>query len=501
MNFATVDRVALITGANSGVGLMTAKGLAALGWRVIIACRSPIKAKRAIAYLSTTNIEFLPLDLASLDSVERLVKLFTNKGLNLDLLINNAGIFSQRGITQDGFELIWGTNYLGHFYLTHLLLEKAPISRILIIASDLALQAQFIDWWRLRQETPLNFLPFYNFSKLCLLLLAQNLTERGVNVNSVHPGFVQSNITPGHRLSKYLGLGISPEVSAQGIVELATAPISGKFLNYQGKAMQLSALATNSDLAQRLWEKSLNWCKMSQSQSIYGPFSLSMSPEVVSQATETIIKDVLPVKPSLGKLSAFKGQLGSFFLSLVEHSRKQFHMERHLDSPVVRSLCEDPKLLEKLREYLGPDLVLWRSELWLNDVSKRLIPLWHNDCYHKLIATEGKTIHVYIALTEVNAQNGFEYIPRDKVIGDLQIKMRDPFSGNPFFELPTQLEQQALPVVLQPGEFILFTDDLIHRSLVNQSDRFRLSLTLRFGQGDLQLLSNYSSQSAQLVHL
>lgn len=175
-------------------------------------------------------------------------------------------------------------------------------------------------------------------------------------------------------------------------------------------------------------------------------------------------------------------------------------MERHLDSPVVRSLCEDPNLLEKLREYLGPDLVLWRSELWLNDVSKRLIPLWHCDRYHKLIATAGKTVHVYIALTEVNPQNGFEYIPTDQISQNLPVKMRDPFSGNPFFDLSPELEQQALPVILQPGEFILFTDELIHRSLPNQSSTARLSLTLRFGQGDLKLLSNYSSHQAELVY-
>lgn len=510
MNRPSQQRVALITGGNSGVGLMTARGLAKLGWRVIIACRSPVKANHAVTYLSQVtgnpHAEYFPLDLASFDSVSRCVELLASKGLSLDLLINNGGIFARRGITKDGFELTWGTNYLGHFWLTYLLLEKSLLcnsSRIVMIASDLALQAKPIDWWRLRRETPVNFLPFYNFSKLCLLSLTQQLSERGVSVNSIHPGFVQSNITLGHRLSKYLGLGISPEVSAQGIIDLATSSSweRGKFFNYQGKEMPFSPLASDAAFGKQLWNQSLNWCTNSQTQDIYGPYSLSLSAEAITEVTQIILKDVLPFKPPKKKLSLFKGQLGSIFLSLVEHSKQQFNMERHLDSPVVRSLCDDPNLLETLKAYLGPDLVLWRSELWVNEVSKRLIPLWHRDCYHKLIATAGKTVHVYIALTEVNAQNGFEYIPKDKITEDLPVKMRDPFSGNPFFELPSELEKHAVPVVLKPGEFILFTDELIHRSLVNNSDRLRLSLTLRFGQGDLKLLSNYSSHRAELVYL
>ncbi len=513
MSRTSEEKIALITGGNSGIGLMTAKTLAEKGWSVIIACRSRLKAQNALNYLSATSqkVYFFPLDLASLDSVSQCVKLVENQQIVLNLLINNGGIFSQKGITKDGFELIWGTNYLGHFWLTYLLLEKSLISskgRILMIASDLALQAKPLDWSSLRRETPFNFLPFYNFSKLSLLWLTQelspNLRKTGITVNSIHPGFVQSNITLGHRLSKYLGLGISGEKSAQGIVDLATGTrwegITGKFWNYQGKEMLCSPLANDSALSKELWDKSLDWCKTSQDQDIHGPYPLSLSPEAISKATEVILQEVLPFKPSRGKVSLSKGRLGSFFLRLVENSQGQFHMERHLDSEVVRSLCADPNLLEKLREYLGPDLVLWRSELWLNNVSQRLIPLWHRDCYPKLISTGGKTVHVYIALTEVNPDNGFEYIPGEKIIGDLPVKMRDPFSGNPFFELSPQLEAQALPVVLRPGEFILFTDGLIHRSLVNRSDRPRLALTLRFGQKDLKLVSNYSSHQAQLVY-
>ncbi|MDF5718229.1 MAG: SDR family NAD(P)-dependent oxidoreductase, partial [Rhizonema sp. NSF051] len=91
-------QICLVTGGNSGVGLMTAVGLAKLGNHVFIACRAANKAAKAIDYIRQTtgnqNVEFLPLDLASLDSVRTCVRLFNDKNLPLHILVNNAGIFN-----------------------------------------------------------------------------------------------------------------------------------------------------------------------------------------------------------------------------------------------------------------------------------------------------------------------------------------------------------------------------------------------------------------------
>lgn len=253
---------------------MTASNLAKLGMQVIIGCRNPHKANKAITYLKKVTgnpqIEYLPLDLSSLDSVVEFVDMFEEKQLPLNLLINNAGLFNQRGITTDGFELIFSTNYLGHFLLTQSLLNKliyTENSCILMIASDLALKVSSLDWHKLTQRTPLNFLEAYSVSKLCLLLYSFKLSEliknKQVRVNSIHPGFVQSNITIGHRLSKYLGIGISPEVSAEGIVNIVNNPklatITGEFLNYKGEKMSLTSLAKDKQLANELWKKSKLW--------------------------------------------------------------------------------------------------------------------------------------------------------------------------------------------------------------------------------------------------
>ncbi|WP_313656601.1 SDR family NAD(P)-dependent oxidoreductase, partial [Planktothrix agardhii] len=116
-------QICLVTGGTSGIGLMTAVELVKQGNHVFIACRSEQKAQQAINYIiAQTNqgkVEFLPLDLASLDSIRACVNLFLERQLPLNILINNAGIFNQSGTTQEGFELIWGTNYLGHFLLTY----------------------------------------------------------------------------------------------------------------------------------------------------------------------------------------------------------------------------------------------------------------------------------------------------------------------------------------------------------------------------------------------
>ena len=147
---------------------------------------------------------------------------------------------------------------------------------------------------------------------------------------------------------------------------------------------------------------------------------------------------------------------------------------------------------ELAKECLGDKLLLWRSEIWVNYPSQQLIPFWHQDSYPHLLKGEGKSINVYIALTEVNERNGFEYIPNFQSTADVSVKMKDPFSGNHFFHLSEDLEQQAVSLVLRPGEFVLFTEQLMHRSVLNTSGQVRLSLTLRLTEPDVDIVPSYS---------
>ncbi|TAE99961.1 MAG: SDR family NAD(P)-dependent oxidoreductase [Oscillatoriales cyanobacterium] len=499
-------QVCLVTGGNSGVGLMTSLGLAKLGHHVFIACRSQEKATTAIAYIRETtgnpNIEYLPLNLASLESVRHCVKLFQDRNLPLHILVNNAGIFDARGMTQEGFELIWGTNYLGHFLMTYLLLYKIPDSapsRVIFVSSDLALKPTQIKWDLFVKKTPLNFIELYNQSKLCLLLLTRQLAQKltNVTVNAVHPGFVQSNITIGHRLSKYLGLGISPEKGAYSSLLCANSPefesITGKFLGRTGQEIKLPVLAQNNDLCRELWEKSLLWTGCTQavqkernnydaSDEIWGPYELNLNQDELATICDRIFQEVLPKPPVkvllTQALRAFlRFQFGSIVLLLVQCYKGQFYMERHLDSAAVLHLCQDENLLKILTAYLGDNLKLWRSELWANYPSRQLIPFWHRDIYPNLLSTE---------------TNGFEYISKSEV-EKCQVKITDPFSGNHFFRVPKEVEEKAIAVVLKPGEFILFTDRLVHRSIYNRSGKVRLSLTLRVAQPSIKVLPGYTS--------
>jgi ectoine hydroxylase-related dioxygenase (phytanoyl-CoA dioxygenase family) len=230
-----------------------------------------------------------------------------------------------------------------------------------------------------------------------------------------------------------------------------------------------------------------------------GPFPLAMSGDDVAAATRSIVEDVLPTAPRRNRLAWLAGLLwrrewGSIELLRFQWRTRHFFMERHLDSLVVRRLCNDPRLRQQLAAYLGDDLVLWRSEIWLSRPDECLIPDWHHDAYPLLLRGEGRTINAYIALTEVEADNGFEYLPSSLQAGPRLEEINvDRRSGNAFLRVPPDLERAAVPVRLRAGEFVLFPDDLIHRSVRNTSGRTRVSLTLRVATPSLRILRGYSS--------
>lgn len=199
-------RVALITGANTGIGLVTARVLAAHGAHVFIACRSAERAAPALAQIRSAsgnqNVEALSLDLGDLGSVRQCAQDFLARGLPLHLLINNAGLAGVRGLTASGFEMAFGVNHVGHFLLTQGLLpslQKAAPARIVTVASGAHARAKGIDWAAVRQPThTVAGLPEYGVSKLANVLFSAELGRRlagsGVNTYSLHPGVVASDV-------------------------------------------------------------------------------------------------------------------------------------------------------------------------------------------------------------------------------------------------------------------------------------------------------------------
>jgi len=273
------SKVALVTGANSGLGRVTAAELAKRGFRVFAACRSEERVKSLLDEVRAANgrdsIEFLSLDLGDFASVRRCAEAFLARDLPLHLLINNAGLAGARGLTPSGFELAFGVNHLGHFLLTQLLtaqiLRSAP-ARIVTTASDTHYQVRGIDWVELRQPThSLTGLPEYSVSKLCNVLFSAELGRRlagsGVTTYSLHPGVVATNIWrsvpwPLRALIK-LAM-ISPEQGAQTTLYCATsesvANESGRYYD-KCRAKQPSPLAQDARLASELWKRSEDWVR------------------------------------------------------------------------------------------------------------------------------------------------------------------------------------------------------------------------------------------------
>jgi NAD(P)-dependent dehydrogenase (short-subunit alcohol dehydrogenase family) len=196
-------KLAVVTGANSGVGLETARRLALAGADVILAVRTPAKGVAAARLIpGVTRVE--ELDLASLASVSAFAERFLTAGRPIDLLINNAGVMAvpARQITADGFELQFGTNYLGHFALTAGLLPllvAAPAPRVTSLSSGTHWFGR-IDLDDLQSERSYSAHRAYAQSKLAMLLFASELQRRsdaggwGIMSNAAHPGATRTNL-------------------------------------------------------------------------------------------------------------------------------------------------------------------------------------------------------------------------------------------------------------------------------------------------------------------
>lgn len=201
-------RTFLVTGANSGIGYQAALAFAGNGARVLMGCRSRSKGTEALERLQreipTAQAEVVDLDVASLHSIRTFAKAYVASGEPLHVLVNNAGVMAlpDRQLTEDGFERQFGTNHLGHFALTGLLLpalRKVEMSRVVTVAS-LAHRNGRMDWDNLQSER--DYVPWnaYNASKLANILFAKELNRRahkaGVPLVSVavHPGISRTSI-------------------------------------------------------------------------------------------------------------------------------------------------------------------------------------------------------------------------------------------------------------------------------------------------------------------
>ncbi|XP_071783329.1 dehydrogenase/reductase SDR family member 13-like [Centroberyx gerrardi] len=279
-------KTVIVTGGNSGIGKATARHLARRGARVILACRSQDKAEAAISEIKqvtgSTDVVFMQLDLSSLKSVRSFAENFLKTESRLDLLINNAGLVAD-GRTEDGFGVEFGVNHLGHFLLTHLLLQRLQDGgggRVVTLSS-MAHRWGRIDFEALAANRDLGtgryswqFFQAYCSSKLCNVLFTQELAKRlagsAVTCYSVHPGIVRTELSrhvslwqkvfiePVARL-----LFLDPEAGAQTTLHCALQegiePLSGRYFSCCAE-QEVGAAAKDAAVARKLWDVSERLC-------------------------------------------------------------------------------------------------------------------------------------------------------------------------------------------------------------------------------------------------
>jgi retinol dehydrogenase-12 len=270
----------LVTGATSGIGLSAVEALVAGGAEVVLGARSADKARTVMTQLKarwpTAAIEWLQVDLADLQSVRRAAATFTASSRCLDVLINNAGVAGASGLTRDGFEITVGTNHLGPYLLTELLLpslQLAPRARIVNVASRAHARVKHVDWERF--EHPARSwrekLVQYWVSKLLNVLHAKELARRlagtQVTTYALHPGVVASSLwrdLPA-ALNALTGLFmVSNEEGAKPLLYCATAPelaeVSGRYFHLCHEAAP-NPLALDAQLASELFAWSERACQ------------------------------------------------------------------------------------------------------------------------------------------------------------------------------------------------------------------------------------------------
>lgn len=278
-------RLCLITGTTHGIGLITARKLAARGYRVVMGCRNTQRAEtvRATLVAETGNpdIHVIACDLADLSSVRHAAAQICDQYPQLDLLINNAGtMLSQFETTADGLELTFAANYLGPWLLTRLLLDRlvaADTARIVTVASAVHNQGR-LDLETIGSETGQSFsgMAAYARSKLgnvmATLTQAELLQNTHVTANCLHPGVVGTNIAGDAGFFLKFGMKLaapfmlSPQRGAATSLFLASheslTSISGQYFDQHQKIVEPAAAARNREARQALWDWSSRACSV-----------------------------------------------------------------------------------------------------------------------------------------------------------------------------------------------------------------------------------------------
>lgn len=253
--------------------MATALEMGRMGWHVVAAGRSEPLCAEVVDQIHADggSAEFLHLDLASLASTRRAAETFLESGRSLDVLIDNAGVGGVRGLTEDGFEIAFGVNHLGHHMLTrHLEPAFRPESRIVVVSSEVHRRAEGIDLEAVRQKTGLlGGWHEYAVSKLANILFARHLAglHPEWRTYSLHPGVADTNIFPPIAKPFFRNKRPAHEAARTSIWCATSEEVADQTgLYYSNMTVrEPSSVALDDDLAEELWRRSEGWCGMAPS--------------------------------------------------------------------------------------------------------------------------------------------------------------------------------------------------------------------------------------------
>jgi NAD(P)-dependent dehydrogenase (short-subunit alcohol dehydrogenase family) len=280
-------KTCIITGASSGIGKETARGLARQGARVVMVSRDPQRGEAARDDVRRSaahgDVDLLLADLSSQASIRQLASDILSRYEQIDVLVNNAGaMYTARSLTVDGIERTFATNHLAYMLLTHLLLDRIKQSapaRIINVSSR-AHERASMNFDDLQFERGFSVRYVYGHSKLANVLytyeLARRLEGSGVTANCLHPGVVRTGfgrnntsdalgliVNGGIRLAGFFFIG--PEKGAETSIHLASSPdvegVTGKYF-VRSQETPSSAASHDREAAQRLWEISERLCRI-----------------------------------------------------------------------------------------------------------------------------------------------------------------------------------------------------------------------------------------------
>ncbi|WP_437747725.1 SDR family NAD(P)-dependent oxidoreductase [Sorangium sp. So ce302] len=262
-------KVAVITGGTSGIGLATASALARQGARVTVLCRRTGSdgARKLAALKVLGEVNLVECDLGRLASVRAAARQVADRCGVVHLLVNNAGVFlRERAESADGLEMTFQVNYLSHFLLSNLLLDRLKAARDARVVNMVApVDSIRLDFDDLMSKRSYSFLSASARSKLALVLAARRLAERlsgtGAQVLCYYPGLVRSGLFEGtSRVLKALidVVGATPAQAAANLLAILadTAPTGSPAFFERTRARPLKGMATDAEAASRLWEMS-----------------------------------------------------------------------------------------------------------------------------------------------------------------------------------------------------------------------------------------------------